>query len=202
MIESELIAERIIYAIDKESRGFEIRIMIGRPYQTESKYGDWACPVAAIGLHGFYHDMHGVDSWQALTLALKLIHGVLTGFVEDGGRLFWEKDGEEQPVGSLLDDRHRELQAPLTEQQYRERIDALTPDQLQRIDDTLMAGASTEYRKVARVVGIAMSANEDSIQRIPDYFYASRVQKLVAEGRLISQGNRESIRHSEIKLPE
>jgi hypothetical protein len=54
MSERELIAERVIYAVDKDYRGFEIRIMIGKPYQTDSKYGDWACPVAMIGLHGAF----------------------------------------------------------------------------------------------------------------------------------------------------
>lgn len=90
---------------------------------------------------------------------------------------------------------------PLTEEEYQERIDALTPTDLQRIDDALMAGASTQFRKVARVVGIAMSAKEDE-DRIPDYFYASRVRKLVEEGRLVSQGNLEFMGSSEVKLPE
>lgn len=200
MVERELIAERSIYAIDKDSRGFEIRLMIGRPYEVSPD--EWACPVAALGLHGVYPDMHGVDSWQALTLARQLVRGVLTSFVEDGGRIFWEKDGEEQTVEVLLEDRPREFQARLSEQQYQEYIEALHPEDLQRIDDALMAAAASQFRKVARVVGIAMSTNEESLRSIPDHFYALRVLKLVAEGQLVSQGNLESMRHSEIKLPD
>ena len=92
--------------------------------------------------------------------------------------------------------------APLTEEEYQQRRDALTPADLQRIDDTLMANASTEFRKVARVVGIAMSAKGEADNRIPNYFYASRVRKLVEEGRLVAQGNLEYMRFSEVKLPE
>ena len=90
---------------------------------------------------------------------------------------------------------------PLTEEEYQQRIDALTPADLQRIDDALMANASTQFRKIARVVGIAMSAREED-DRIPDYFYASRVRKLVGEGRLVAQGISNTWGFSEVKLPE
>lgn len=59
MIERELVAERTIYAIDKDTQGVEIGIMVGRPYPYGS---DWACPVAMIGLRGAFPDMCGVDS--------------------------------------------------------------------------------------------------------------------------------------------
>lgn len=200
MSEKELIAERTIYAIDKDSRGFEIRLMIGKPYPDPPNV--WACPVAMVGLHGTFPDMRGVDSWQALMMAQRLIDGLLTGFVEDGGRLFYDENGDELAVSEVFSARApRAAKPPLTEKEYQERIDALTPADLQRIDNALMAGASTQFRKVARVVGIAMSAKEED-DRIPDYFYASRVQKLVEEGRLVSQGNLEFMRFSEVKLPE
>ena len=202
MVKRELIAERTIYAIDKDSRGFEIRIMIGKPYRTESENESWACPVAAVGLRGRLPDMVGVDSWQALMLARSILRTVLTIFLDDGGRLYWEKDGKEQTIEDIFQEPPVRLETPLTPEQYRELIDAITPEQLQIIDDALMAGASDQFRKVARVVGIAMKATEDDIYRIPDYFFASRVQKLVNEGRLVSQGDLERMRYSEVKLPD
>ncbi len=203
MIERELIAERTIYAIDKDSRGFEIRLMVGKPYQTDSKHGDWACPVAMIGLHGVFPDMHGVDSWQALTIAQQLIGRLLTYFVEDGGRLFWEENGAELTVEELFEPPTEEPEpdVPMTDEQ-QERVNGLTAEEIQNIDDSLMAGASTQFRKVARVVGIAMAVDSDSLKLVPDIFYASRVRKLVEEGRLLSQGNLEFMRFSEVKLPE
>jgi hypothetical protein len=110
--------------------------------------------------------------------AQRLIDGLLTGFVEDGGRLSYDENGDELTVAELFSARSpHAAKPPLTEEEYQERIDALTPTDLQRIDDALMAGASTQFRKVARVVGTAMSAKEVE-DRIPDYFYASRVRKL------------------------
>jgi len=94
------IAKRIIFAIDKDGREFEIRAALGLPYETES--GDWACPVALEGLHGGLPDMYGVDSWQSLVIAIKTIHTTLSYFVEDGGKLYWDKGGEELSVAELF----------------------------------------------------------------------------------------------------
>jgi len=200
MIERELIAERTIYAIDKDSRGFEIRLMVGKPYFDGR---DWACPVAMIGLHGVFPDMRGVDSWQALTIAMQLIGRLLTYFVEDGGRLFWEESGAELTVEELFEPPTEEPKedGPLTDEQ-QERVNRLTAEELQTIDDSLMADASAQWRKVARIVGSALIANRDSIKNVPDIFYASRVRKLVEEGRLKSEGNLEFMRFSEVKLLE
>lgn len=203
MIERELIAERTIYAIDKDSRGFEIRLMVGKPYQTDSIHGDWACPVAMIGLRGAFPDMHGVDSWQALMLAQQLIQRLLSYFIEDGGKLFFDENGNELTVEELFTEQP-EMPAPdgpMTDEQ-QDRVNRLTAEELQRIDDSLMADAAPQWRKVARIVGTALIANRDTIRNVPDIFYASRVRKLVEEGRLISQGNLEYMRFSEVKLPE
>jgi len=206
MVERELIAERIIYAIDKDSRGFEIRLMVGKPYQVSPT--EWACPLAMMGLHGALKDVHAVDSWQALTLVQELLRVLLILFVEQGGKLFSEKDGEEITVDSLFleqlvetSDEDPEPDPPLTEEQQA-RVDQLTAEELQMIDDALIADACSQFRKVARIVGTAMMATEDSIKHIPDLFYAARVRKLVEEGRLVSEGNLEYMRFSEVKLPE
>jgi len=201
MVERELIAERTIYAIDKDSRGFEIQLMVGKPYQVSPT--EWACPVAMMGLHGVFPDMHGIDSWQALMVSLKLIGDVLAYFVEDGGRLFSEEHGDELTIEELFDALAEtpEPDGPLTEEQQA-RVDQLTAKELQMIDDALIADACSQFRKVARIVGTAMMATEDSIKHIPDLFYASRVRKLVEEGRLVSEGNLEYMRFSEVKLPE
>jgi hypothetical protein len=63
------------------------------PYPCED--GDWACPVSLTPLFDQLSDMRGVDSLQALSEAVKLIHRLLEGFVENGGRLFI--DGHEFP---------------------------------------------------------------------------------------------------------
>lgn len=202
MIERELIAERTIYAIDKDSREFEIRLMVGKPYQTDFEHGDWACPAAMIGLHGVFPDVYGVDSWQALTLALNLIRKLLIYFVEDGGKLYWDENGNEISIDEIFDMKSEIPfpNKPLTPEQEA-RVERLTTEEIDLIDSAMMADASVHWRKVARVVGTAMMANADRLGDVPDTYYALRLRKLVDEGRLISQGNLEYIRFSEVKLP-
>ena len=162
----------------------------------------WIARIASL------HDIYGIDSWQALTNAQQLLRLLLNFFVEAGGKLFWEKDGEEIAVDDLfltsksdLTDEQPEPIGSLTDEQQA-RVDQLTAEELQQIDDALMSEASNQFRKVARIVGFGMMTDELSFEGIPDIFYASRVKKLVEEGRLISQGNLDYIRFSEVRLPD
>ncbi|MBL8182430.1 MAG: hypothetical protein JNL64_12560 [Blastocatellia bacterium] len=204
MVERELIAERTIYAVDKDSRGFEIRLMLGKPYQVESEYEIWACPVALQGLHRPFPDMHGIDSWQALMLAKTAIRRFLEYFIEDGGRLFFEENGNEISPAELFDETPPEIPEAIgsLSDEQQARVDQLTSEELNLIDDSLMADASVHWRKSARVVGTAMAMNRDTIPNVPDIFYAQRSQKLVEKGLLSAQGNLNYMRFSEVKLPD
>lgn len=71
---------------------FPIDIKIGTPYEVDED--DWACSVSVNPLFGRLGDQHGVDSFQALFLAMKLALSLLKGFTEKGGSLFM-KGGEE-----------------------------------------------------------------------------------------------------------
>lgn len=82
----------------------------------------------------------------------------------------------------------------------RERIAELTPVQLRTIDDALLKLAHAEWRKVAYLVGFAMT-NADRIPGIPDIYYAQRVRLLVEEGKLEAQGFLDRMRYSEVRLP-
>ena len=99
-MEQGFIAERRIWAVSGNERAFEIRLAVGMPYRISE--GDWACPTQLMGLHDKLADIHGIDSWQALQLAQGLLAWSLGKFVENGGRLFWEKDGEEVRVESIF----------------------------------------------------------------------------------------------------
>jgi hypothetical protein len=69
---------------------FDIRLRIGQPYQVNDV--SWACPVALDGLDRQLPDMHGIDSWQALLLAISLVRNRLEHFLETGGKLYWRED--------------------------------------------------------------------------------------------------------------
>jgi hypothetical protein len=192
-------AERTIFAVDKDGCEFEIRTAVGLPYETES--GDWACPCALEGLHKRFPDMHGVDSWQSLILATRAIRNMLDYFIEQGGKLYWEKGGEEISVAELFDEREELVpDGPPTEDEQA-RIDNLTAEHIQMIDVAVIANASNQWRKVARVIGSAMEARSNTVPPVPDIFYSQRVRQLAAAGKLEWRGNLDYMRFNEIRLP-
>jgi len=103
-METDIIAERELVADSPKKGHFHVVIRIGRPYQVSDV--EWACPVVIEGLHSRLPDIHGIDSFQALMLALNLVRSLLEGFVEEGGKLSWPESGEEVSVDSLF---HRGL---------------------------------------------------------------------------------------------
>ena len=100
MTDRPIIASRKLSAKDANGREFEITISVGAPYEVSQQ--EWACPVSVLGLHDRLHDMHGVDSWQAMQLAYQLIAQLLAYFVEDGGRLFWLEEQEPLALHELF----------------------------------------------------------------------------------------------------
>jgi len=82
----------------------------------------------------------------------------------------------------------------------RRRVAELTPAQLRAIDGALLKLAHVEWRKVAYVVGFAMT-NADRTLGIPDIYYAQRVRLLVEQGKLEAQGFLDRMRCSEVRLP-
>ena len=89
---------------------------------------------------------------------------------------------------------------PLTPDQIK-LIEELTDEDVKAIDEALLASISDKWRKVARVVGTAMLDYPCRVESIPDVYYSQRVQKLVEEGLLESQGNLSYMRYSEVRRP-
>jgi hypothetical protein len=92
---------------------------------------------------------------------------------------------------------------PLTAEE-RARVSALNPEQIQAIDDALMANVSGRWRKVARVVLSAMSDLERDGKRvmgIPDIFYAERIRELIKRGQIEGAGDFNRMGRSEVRLP-
>ncbi len=80
-------------------------------------------------------------------------------------------------------------------------VSHLTDAQVAAIDSALMSHVTSRERKVAMIVGLAMSSLPNRVSGIPDLFYAQRVRKLVADGRLVAEGNLAFMRFSEVRLP-
>jgi hypothetical protein len=90
---NEIIAEREIFAISPKGEKKKLHIALGKPYQVIKD--EWTCPVQIKGLYENLRGINGIDSWQALTLAMILIHQLLSYFLENGGKLYWKEGGEE-----------------------------------------------------------------------------------------------------------
>ena len=79
-------------------------------------------------------------------------------------------------------------------------IKKLTPDQVARIDEVLLANVAPQWRKVARVVGFAMMQLKGEHPGLPDVYYSGRIAELVNAGKLQSQGNLRRMRFSEVRV--
>jgi len=81
----DIIAERKILCIEGSGGEKQVTILVGKPYQNEKA---WSCPIELKNLYDKLHDSVGEDSFQSLTLALKLLRSLLEDFVEHGGKIF------------------------------------------------------------------------------------------------------------------
>ena len=87
-----------------------------------------------------------------------------------------------------------------TEEDY-EIINCLTAEQLFEIDALILGFAGKQYRKVAMIVAMTMSALDERFSGIPDVFFSSRIKRLVKLKKLESEGNLDYMRYSEVRLP-
>ncbi|MNQ85492.1 hypothetical protein D3C85_1006580 [compost metagenome] len=81
----------------------------------------------------------------------------------------------------------------------REQVARLPESDLALIDAALLSQVTGQWRKVARVVGMAMLSMPDHTENVPDAFFARRVALLVESGRLESQGDLRRMRFSEVR---
>jgi len=76
----------------------------------------------------------------------------------------------------------------------------LKPTDFEPIDLCLMSYISSQYRKVAFVIGQTMLKLKDEYPDLPDMFYTSRIKHLAATGVIEAAGNLDRIRFSEVRL--
>ena len=122
-------------------------------------------------------------------------------------------------VGRLYADMAMTLRAPLVRQYpdldtdvsdgqpdaivdpiHQAAVKRLTTVEIEIIDGELLANCAPAWRKVARVVGTAMTVLGERFPDIPDSYYAQRVAALVQSGLLESEGNLDYMRYSEVRL--
>jgi Protein of unknown function len=89
---------------------------------------------------------------------------------------------------------------PLSSEEARVAA-SLSKDLIERIDAELLKHAGRQPRKVAMLVGLAMNNPSVRVPGLPDVYYAQRVKLMVAKGVLLSEGNLDFMRYSEVRLP-
>jgi hypothetical protein len=86
------IAERAFEMVE-EGRRVELRLRLGAPQQTTNR--DFKCPVQICGMHNDrVFEIVGLDSLQALQLALKFAATLLHAKQEQGSQITWLNESD------------------------------------------------------------------------------------------------------------
>ncbi len=78
-------------------------------------------------------------------------------------------------------------------------VNKLTEEEIKEIDNMLISNTTSQWRKIARIVGMSMISFESKFTNIPDIFFAIRIKILVKRNKLESQGNIQNMRYSEVR---
>ena len=96
----EIVATTSLECVNSAGERLQVLVEIGRPYRAPE--GEWACPVAMRGLHNSLPDVRGEDSLQALCLAASLVRMLLTGFIDDGGKILLPNSDSEYDLDATF----------------------------------------------------------------------------------------------------
>lgn len=97
MTERETIARTEFIAVRPSGERIHAAIEIGKPYSVTYENGvtGGRCPVAMPGLFTRLADIEGVDTFQALLLAVQLVCSLLVDFAAKGGKFLDLQDEDE-----------------------------------------------------------------------------------------------------------
>ena len=84
--------KRTWFAIAPDGAEHDVVISVGLPAQVPR--GEWRAVVSVGCLESRTHSIAGIDSWQALCLAMSFAATRVGHFAEDGWRFYWERDGD------------------------------------------------------------------------------------------------------------
>jgi hypothetical protein len=92
MEEIETIAQRNVVCVNSSGDSQTVKIKISRPRPVNQL---WESYVEMEGLYDQTFLVKGVDSFQAMCLAMGFVRNALEKFLKEGGRLMWsDKSGE------------------------------------------------------------------------------------------------------------
>ena len=86
-----IIANRQLHYSHPDHTSRRVEVLLGSP--VESRGGEWYCAWKIVGIgKGEVRAAYGVDAFQCLQLAMKMIGATLFALSENGTRLSWNGD--------------------------------------------------------------------------------------------------------------
>ncbi len=73
---------------------------------------------------------------------------------------------------------------------------------IDHFDSLLIEHTTTEWRKVARVIGDAMGANSSVYDQVGDIMLFARVVALIDQGKLVADGDPSDMHVTRVRLPD
>ena len=92
MLKPNIAAERTWFAIAPDGTEHDVVISIGIP--TAGERGEWRSLVDIGVLDSKARAIAGIDSWQAICLAMSFAATRLSHFADDGWKFYWERGGD------------------------------------------------------------------------------------------------------------
>ncbi|MFG6414598.1 DUF6968 family protein [Roseateles sp. DC23W] len=92
MPQSDFAAERTWFAVAPDGTEHDFVITIGVPVLGER--GEWRSSVTMELVDPKARSIAGMDSWQAIRLAMSFASTRLSHFAEQGWKFYWERGGE------------------------------------------------------------------------------------------------------------
>lgn len=96
----EIIAETSLVGVLPSGEEQAITVQIGRPYFDSEGAG--VCRIGVSSIFSKPRSIYGVDTFQALLLALRHVRASLELFTDDGGFLYMKGDDKRSPLSIEL----------------------------------------------------------------------------------------------------
>lgn len=99
MARKRVVAERVLLMKDGAATPKKIVIRIGMPYWVQENQ-EAACPVEIQGLYEHLADIHGVDYYQAIELAIAFVNTLLAKSRSRRREVYWPSGAKYDTVRS------------------------------------------------------------------------------------------------------
>ena len=89
---SEVIAEREWLAVSPDDK--ERRVVLRVSRAEHRPRGEWICSVSVDDIDSRTHEIAGMDSWQAVELAMHFVAKRIIAFQRQGWKFYWDEKRE------------------------------------------------------------------------------------------------------------